>query len=433
MHKELVMTIHVVTKGETLQSIADQYGLSVDFIQGQNALPNPDNLVVGQTIVIQYPKTTYTVQENDNLIDIAETNDTTVVNILRNNPTLNTRDFIYPGETLVISFEEEKLGSTNLNGYAYPFINRRTLQQTLPYLTFLTIFTYGFTPEGALIPIDDSELISIARNYGVAPIMLLSTLTPEGTFSNALAHSLLTNEEVQDTLIQNILTNMKAKNYYGLDVDFEFIYPEDRDAYVDFINKLRIELNDNNFEVMVALAPKTSDDQPGTLYEGHDYAALGAAANTVLLMTYEWGYTYGPPMAVSPINKVREVLDYAITRIPPAKIYLGLPNYGYDWPLPFVRGTTEATSIGNVAAVERAAQYGATIQYDETSQAPFFYYTSEEGIEHVVWFEDARSMDAKLRLIFEYGFRGGSYWNIMRFFPQNWLVANALYDINRVL
>ncbi len=427
------MTIHVVTEGESLESIANQYGLSEEFIQDQNELPNPDNLVPGQTIVIQYPAQTYTVQENDNLIDIAEANGITVVALLQNNPGLNNRDYIYPGETLVISFQEEKLGAANLNGYAYPFINRRTLQKTLPYLTFLTIFTYGFTPEGELIPIDDTELINIARDYGVAPIMLLSTLTNDGTFSNALAHSLLINEDVQNTLIQNILTNMKEKNYYGLDVDFEFIYPEDKDLYVDFINKLRIELNENDFEVMVALAPKIADDQPGTLYEGHDYAALGAAANTVLLMTYEWGYTFGPPMAVAPINKVREVLDYAITRIPPAKIYLGLPNYGYDWPLPFVRGTTQASSIGNVEAVERATQFGATIEYDETSQAPFYYYTNQDGVEHVVWFEDARSMNAKLRLIFEYGFRGGSYWNIMKFFPQNWLVANALYDIGKVL
>lgn len=426
------MTIHVVAPGETLESIANQYGLSAAFIQSQNELPNPDNLVVGQTIVIQIPEQTYTVQQGDNLIDIAEANGITVVKLLQNNPDLNNRDYISPGETLVLSFQEEKLGTANFNGYAYPFINRRTLLKTLPYLTYLTIFTYGFTPTGELITIDDTDLIRIARDYGVAPIMLLSTLTEEGTFSNALAHTLFTDVAVQDTLIENILNNMKAKNYYGLDVDFEFIYPEDAQAYVDFINKLRTRLNDNDFEVMVALAPKTSDEQPGTLYEGHDYAALGAAANTVLLMTYEWGYTFGPPMAVAPLNKVREVIDYAITRIPSNKIYLGIPNYGYDWPLPFVRGTTEAEAIGNVAAVERAAEFGVAIEYDETSQAPFYYYV-KEGVDHVVWFDDARSMNAKLRLINEYNIRGGSYWNIMKFFPQNWLVANALYDIGKVI
>lgn len=89
----------------------------------------------------------------------------------------------------------------------------------------------------------------------------------------------------------------------------------------------------------MALAPKTSSEQKGLLYEGKDYSGLGQAANGVLLMTYEWGYTYGPPMAVAPINKVKEVLDYAITQIDTNKISLGIPNYGYDWPLPYERGT----------------------------------------------------------------------------------------------
>ena len=43
-------------------------------------------------------------------------------------------------------------------------------------------------------------------------------------------------------------------------------------------------------------------------------------------------------MAVAPINQVRRVLKYALTKIPPSKICLGVPNYGYDWPLPYVRG-----------------------------------------------------------------------------------------------
>ena len=68
-------------------------------------------------------------------------------------------------------------------------------------------------------------------------------------------------------------------------------------------------MNENGFEVSVALAPKTSDDQPGLLYQGKDYGGLGAAANRVLLMTYEWGYSFSEPMAVAPVNKSRNVLD----------------------------------------------------------------------------------------------------------------------------
>ena len=146
-------------------------------------------------------------------------------------------------------------------------------------------------------------------------------------------------------------------------------------------------------------------------------------------MTYEWGYTYGPPMAVAPLPNVRAVLDYAVTEMPPSKIFLGVPNYGYDWPLPFVQGTTRAQSISNQRAIELAVQYGAEIAYDETAQAPNFQYTDASGTVHQVWFEDARSMEAKLALIAEYGFKGAGFWNLMRPFSQTWLTSAELYDI----
>ena len=148
-----------------------------------------------------------------------------------------------------------------------------------------------------------------------------------------------------------------------------------------------------------------------------------------LRSSYEWGYTAGPPMAVAPLPNVRAVLDYAVTEIPAGKIFLGIPNYGYDWPLPFVRGTTRAQSISNQRAIELALEHEIAIQFDETAQAPFFHYTDNGGTVHEVWFEDARSMDAKLRLIAEYGFQGGGVWNLMRPFSQIWQVMAALYDI----
>ena len=180
--------------------------------------------------------------------------------------------------------------------------------------------------------------------------------------------------------------------------------------------------------VIVALAPKTSADQRGDLYEGHNYALLSQAADFVLLMTYEWGYTYGPPMAVAPLPNVRRVVEYALTEMPAGQIYLGIPNYGYDWTLPYRQGS-RAQSISNQYAVELAARYGAAIRFDERAQSPWFRYADESGREHEVWFEDARSIRAKLALTQEYGLYGVGYWNLMRPFPQNWRVLNSLYQI----
>ena len=146
-------------------------------------------------------------------------------------------------------------------------------------------------------------------------------------------------------------------------------------------------------------------------------------------MTYEWGYTYGPPMAVAPVDKVRQVVEYAVTEIPREKIDLGIPNYGYDWPLPFIRGTTRARTIGNVEAVRIAISYGASIQFDEVARSPWFYYTDDRGIRHEVWFEDVRSLQAKFDLVGEFTLRGVGYWQIMQLFRANWLLLAENFRI----
>jgi len=110
----------------------------------------------------------------------------------------------------------------------------------------------------------------------------------------------------------------------GIDFDFEFVNREDRDLYTGLISQTAARVTPEGYIVTVPLAPKTSAEQPGLLYGGHDYAGIGAVANLVMLMTYEWGYTFGPPMAVAPIDKVRQVLDYAVTEIPRSKILMGV-------------------------------------------------------------------------------------------------------------
>ena len=134
-------------------------------------------------------------------------------------------------------------------------------------------------------------------------------------------------------------------------------------------------------------------------------------------------------MAVAPLNRVREVVEYALTRISASKLFLGVPTYGYDWTLPYVRGGAGAPSLSPVEATQIAVERGAEILYDETAQAPWFRYLDDDGRLHEVWFEDARSISAKLRLAEELNLYGIGYWNSMRRFPQNWVILNANYNI----
>jgi len=225
---------------------------------------------------------------------------------------------------------------------------------------------------------------------------------------------------------------MIEKNYYGLDIDFEYLDTANRDLYTTFLSRVQQAMSENGFILITALIPKASSDQPGALYESHDYGGIGAVSDYVLLMTYEWGYAFGPPMAVAPLNEVERVVRYAVTEIPSDKIFLGVPNYAYDWPLPYERGKTKAESLTNVDAVNLAVKTGSVIMFDEYMQTPYFFYNLD-GVRHVVWFDDARSIEEKLNLVSKYNLYGASYWNVMKWFPQNWLVLNSMYNIDKIL
>lgn len=425
------MVIHVVQPGESLYRISQRYNVPLQYIIQQNELQNPNKLTPGQTIVVPQPTETYTVKRGDTLGNIAADNGTTVMKLWQDNPQLGGTDRIFPGQQLVLQFKQPKLGTFAVNGYAYPNVDLRVLRKTLPYLTYLSIFSFGFDASGRIIPQNVDLLTRMARQYQVKPLLVLTTLGEDGQFSSERAHVLLLNPALRSTLIESLTQFLKGHGFAGVDVDFEYIPPEDAEAYATLIRELRTRLNAEGLTVMTALAPKTSADQPGLLYEAHDYKALGEASNNVLLMTYEWGYALSAPMAVAPVNKVAKVLDFAVSVVSPENIFMGIPNYGYDWTLPHIQGQSRARSIGNVQAVDQAIQVGAPIQYDALAQAPHYNYWRERA-EHEVWFEDARSIRAKLALAGEYRLHGVSIWNIMRYFPQLWLVLNQLYNIEKL-
>lgn len=429
------MIIHVVQSGETLYSISTSYGISSSRLIQDNGLTSPNELAVGQTIVIVYPKEIYTVREGDTLQSIAYDHNITLMQLLRNNPYLINREFIYTGESLVISYEDEKIRNISTNGYTYPFINREILKKTLPFLTYITIFNYRVTVEGEIIDIDDMEIIQLAKEYRVAPLMLITALTEDGIFSSEVTHTILNDQELQNKFIDNILTILKAKGYYGLNIDSQYILIEDRQLFVDFTEKITNRLNNEGFQVIVTLTPRTLEDGTITIYESIDYQGLGQAANGLLLISYEWGSSFGPPAAVTPINVVQVLLDFAVTQIPPEKITLGIPIIGYDWQLPHIQGVSRAYSLSSTAAIELAVAEGATILYDETAQAPYFYYTETsrgEPTQHIVWFKDARSIKALTDLVPFYGFPGIGVWNVMTFFTQMWFIINTQYDIEKI-
>src|SRR5699024_7785765 len=193
----------------------------------------------------------------------------------------------------------------------------------------------------------------------------------------------------------------KREGFEDIHFDFEFLRPEDREAYNHFLRKAKQMFQKEGFLLSTALAPKTGATQKGQWYEAHDYKAHGEIVDYVIIMTYEWGYSGGPPMPVSPIGPVREVQEYAVTEIPPEKILMGQNLYGYDWTLPYEEGKEYAKTLSPQQAIQLALKYHTAIQYDYKNQAPYIEYIDENNKEHIVWFEDARSIQAKFQLLKE--------------------------------
>lgn len=375
------MLIHTVEKGDTLYEIGKKYGVTIEQLINANGNTVLPTLIIGQSVIVPTPT--------------------------------------------------EKYGNIITNGYAYPNIERGTLDSFLPYLSLITPFSYGITNEGNLVEISADNIIRAAENKNVKPLLIITTLTEQGSFSSERAAMVFESKVLSDTLIQNIITKLETADYYGVDIDFEYISPEYEQNYADFITKLKNKLEPLGYKVFVSVAPKTSSTQRGLLYEAHNYQKLGEAADYVLVMTYEWGYTYSAPMAVAPIDKVRQVLEYAVTQIPPEKILMGIPNYGYDWTLPYIQGTA-ANSISNSEALELARRVGAEIKFDRKSQTPYFNYYDRSGKEHEVWFEDARSINAKLMLLNELRLSGYSIWNLMDFYRPITTLTNLQFNIEKL-
>ena len=430
------MNIHVVQPGETLSSIAEIYGTSEFKLIQDNGLVNYNDLVTGQTIVIVYPEQTYIVQAGDTLIDIASSHNISTMQLLRNNPFLADRDYIYPGEELVIRYNTT--GTTSTMGFSYPFVNKDILKKNLPYLTYLSIFNYQATDEGNIIShYDDSEIIQLSKEYHTAPLVMMTTLTEQGQVDLEVAYKLLLNEEFQDTQLDNLLNIIKEKGYLGANFVFYLMTPSNLDLYYKFIKKAYIRLKEKGLFILVTINPKLSTIDDEVPFQKIDYSKISSEVESVTFLQFIWGLNYGPPSPVININHYKKLVDYAVTLVPPENFMIGIPMIAYDWALSDKPLNLPALSLTTDSAIRLAQDVGATIQFDETSLTPYFEYvksiTIGASLSHIVWFIDPRSIDALLNIIKEHQLSGISIWNTMTYHPQLCLMINSQYEIRKVI
>mgnify|MGYP000878056202 FL=1 len=425
------MQIHIVEPGQSIFQIARLYNTTVASIVGANEVTNPNQLVVGQTLVIPIIGNYHWVQPGDSLYSIGRIYGVSYQRLAEINR-IPLNQPLQIGQRLYIPPGPKR--KAEINAYVEPLGGTVTAaleeasRRSAPYLTYLAPFSYQIQRDGSLKAPPLNNFPTIARNNN-ATLMMVVTNLEEGQFSAELGRIILTNEQIQNRLLDNIISIARQYNFSDIHFDMEFLPPELRENYNNFLRKAKRRLSAEGLLMSTALAPKTSATQAGPWYEAHDYKAHGEIADFVVLMTYEWGYSGGPPMAVSPIGPVREVIEYALTEMPASKIMMGQNLYGYDWTLPFVPGGEYAKAISPQQAIQLAADNNVAISYDSKAQAPFFTYRDDEGKEHEVWFEDARSIQAKFDLVKELVLRGVSYWKLGLAFPQNWLLIEDNFEV----
>lgn len=425
------MQIHVIQPGQTLFGLSQAYGVPIDTIASANDISAADPLVVGQAVVIPITGSYYWLQPGDSLYAVSQRFGVPV-------SVLASVNGLDPGQQLPVGLRLYIPPAPKRNVESNAYVEPRgdavspalvaSVQNTVRYLTYLAPFSFRIQRDGSLVPPPLDNLASIAGAAGVTMMMVVTNLE-EDQFSAELGRIILNDEAVQTALLDNIVAAARANGFQDIHFDLEFLRPEDREAYNRFLARASERLHGEGFLMSTALAPKTSATQQGAWYEAHDYAAHGRYADFVVIMTYEWGYSGGPPMAVSPIGPVREVLEYALTEMPGSKIMMGQNLYGYDWTLPYVAGGQYARALSPQEAIALARRTNQAIQYDYTAQAPHFRYTDEAGSVHEVWFEDARSIQAKFQLLKELGLRGISYWKLGLSFPQNWLLLEDNFTV----
>jgi len=274
----------------------------------------------------------------------------------------------------------------------------------------------------------DQTVIDALRSRGIT---VIPTVT-ESLNGSAMA-VLLSNASQRTAHVQTLVNLVTSKGYDGIDLDYEAMNfggtlterQAVRAGFVALVAELNTALNAHGKLLSVTVGPRTSGTDANWLV--FDYAGIAPAADRVRIMTYDYHWRGGSPGAIAPLNWVETVLKYAVTAIPGAKIEAGVPLYGYDWPADPTQpdGYGNAVSTSFVDAEALRLQYNAARQWSATDAAPYFSYTATNGVNHVVWYNDADSTKAKMTLIQKYGLRGLVFWAVAEEDTRQWPILRT--------
>lgn len=350
------MEIYTARPGDTIPSLARRFGISERELAFVNDLGNPKRLTAGLALIIPSPQGAPTVTIESGACIPTDTPDS-------------------------------------------------VFTELLPSLGFFCPYCRRLLPDGRLTPLDSGRLAALAKEHAAAPLLAVTNTDGQGAYSAATAHAVLSNPSAADAFLKEVSAAISGEGFRGLYLELMYLYPFDREAYNSLLRRLAEKLHSMGAYLITALAPKEAGSAESLICAAHDYACHGECADRSVLLGCDWGHALSAPQAVAPSDRIRRALDYSAAKLPTGKLLLGLPAQGYRWDLPWRQGDT-AAPVFHAAAANLAVSTGAEVKLDRAFQSPYFIYTAPTGQRRAVWFEDARSILSKLRLMEEYSLAG---------------------------
>jgi len=269
---------------------------------------------------------------------------------------------------------------------------------------------------------EDLELVAEAADAGVNVFATVVNSPRFGApFSADAVSQILTTRQTRRRHIRNLVDLVLTKGYDGIDLDWEELHAEDRDRLSLFVEELAAALHKRGRFLSIAVFPKTSEPGSWSAQQVMEYARLGAVVDQFKIMLYAYSGPWSDPGPQAPFEWVDEVLHFAKGEVPPEKIYMGIPFFGYSWRA----GTARAMTAKEVAALPQAFLNNAA--RDEGSGELILRFTDDYGVAHHAYVQDRAALQAKLEHLREEhpDIAGVSIWAMGQEGPRFWEVVQS--------
>lgn len=274
-------------------------------------------------------------------------------------------------------------------------------------------FWYSTDSSGRIYGTRNDELVRIAyeSNVRIIPSIHNVTSNPDAVVP------VLRNPQLRARHVQNIVDEVVARNYHGIDIDYEGLGSSLRDDFSAFIRELATALHAQNKLLTVAVHAKDSDY--GGLGGFQDWAEIGKYVDQLRIMTYDYHWRGSSPGPVAPAYWIESVTEYALSVVEPSKIFLGVHFYGYDWP-PDGSATPRPWSV----LEEIINEQGSTVNFVERNgkgpvEESYFNYRASQGT-HQVWFMTETGLASKIKTVQELDLAGIAIWQLGYEKPEYW-------------